>query len=165
VQEAARLGAAGVWIEECLTDMVSPEAFARLNVPYLQRIVKEIRHQGMKSIYYYCGNPEGKWEHLFAVGADALSLEEGKKGWSVNIDEIVERAGGRCAVLGNLDAINFLPNASEEQMAKEISRQVAAGHKNGGRFVMSTGSPITPGTPMAKVRQYCDLVHKLGAAQ
>ena len=37
-----------------------------------------------------------------------------------------------------------------------------AGRKNGGRFVMSLGSPVTPETPVARVRLYTDLVHELG---
>jgi uroporphyrinogen-III decarboxylase len=44
----------------------------------------------------------------------------------------------------------------------EIARQIAAGRRNGGRFVLSLGSPVTPGTPMERVRRYCDLAHELG---
>jgi hypothetical protein len=164
VREAAALGAAGIWIEECLTDMVSPAAFADLNVPYVRLLVEVIRAAGMKSIYYYCGDPSSRWDQLFAVGADALSLEESKKGFRINVDEVVERARGRCAVLGNLDAIDLLTNGSEAQLRAEVARQVAAGRRNGGRFIMSLGSPVTPATPVQRVRQYCDVVHELGGS-
>jgi len=162
VREAAVLGAAGVWIEECLTDMIGPDPFARLNVPFLTRLVEEIRTQGMHSIYYFCGDPAGKWEHLLAVGADALSLEESKKGFVIDIEEVVERVQGRCAVLGNLDAVGVLQDATEEELQKEIERQIAAGRRNGNRFIMSIGSPVTPGTSVERVRLYCDLVHEFG---
>ena len=46
VHLAAALGAAGIWIEECLTDMVSPAVFRRLNLPYLRAMVEEIRACG-----------------------------------------------------------------------------------------------------------------------
>ena len=163
VKDCAALGAAGIWIEECLTDMISPAAYAEFNAPALKELVGAIHAAGMKAIYYYCGNPAGRWDHLFSVGADALSLEESKKGWTVDIEEVVERANGRCAVLGNLDAINLLPRATESDLAAEIGRQIAAGRKNGSRFIMSIGSPVTPGTPLSQVRLYCDLVHKLGS--
>ena len=162
VREAAVLGAAGVWIEECLTDMIGPDAFARLNVPFLTRLVDEIRAQGMHSIYYFCGDPLGKWEHLLAVGADGLSLEESKKGFVIDIEEVVERAQGKCAVLGNLDAVGVLQDGTEGELRAEVERQMAAGRKNGNRFIMSIGSPVTPGTPVERVRLYCDLVHELG---
>jgi hypothetical protein len=163
VRQAAAVGAAGIWIEDCMTDMVSPGAFATLNVPFLRRIVEEVRARGMKSIYYYCGSPAGRWDHIFDVGADALSLEEGKKGFTIDIDEVVDRVGGRCVVLGNLDAINLLPRAGEEELRREIGRQLAAGRRNRSRFIMSIGSPVTPGTSVERVRRYCEMVHDMGA--
>lgn len=162
VQEAAALGAEAIWIEECLTDYLSPSVFRRLNVPLLQSLIAAIRYAGMKSVYYYCGDPNDRWDELFSAGADALSLEESKKGWQVDIDEVVQRAGGRCAILGNLDAIDLLENGSEEQLRREIARQVEAGRGNNGRFIMSIGSPVTPGTSAARVRLYCDLARAAG---
>jgi hypothetical protein len=162
VQVAAALGAQAIWIEECMTDMISPADFAAFNLPYLRRLVEAIRAAGMQSIYYYCGNPAGKWEHLLDAGADAVALEEGKKGFAIDIEDVVERVRGRCTVLGNLDAIGVLQDGSEAELRAEIARQIAAGRRNGSRFILSVGSPVTPGTPVEQVRLYCDLAHELG---
>jgi len=164
VRRADALGAAGVWIEDCMTDLVSPAAFAELNVPFLQQLTGEIRRLGMKSVYYYCGDPADRWELLFSAGADAIALEEGKKGFVIDIEEAVDRAAGRCAVLGNLDAIGVLEGGSEADLRAEIARQLAAGRRNGGRFIMSLGSPVTPGTSTERVRRYLDLAHEIGRA-
>ncbi|MCC7355424.1 MAG: hypothetical protein IT330_16915 [Anaerolineae bacterium] len=164
VREAAALGAAGIWIEDCLTDLISPRKFATFNVRFLKPLVEEIRAAGMVSIHYFCGDPAGKWDHLWDVDADALSLEESKKGFAIEIDAVVERVRGRRTVLGNLDAVKVLPYATEEELRTEIARQIAAGRRNGSRFIMSIGSPVTPGTPVERVRLYCDLVRELGAA-
>jgi uroporphyrinogen-III decarboxylase len=158
---AAWMGAAGLWIEDCLTDMIGPDSFTELNVPYVRRLVEEIRAAGMKSIHYFCGNPGGKWEALLSTGVDALALEESKKGFVIDIDEVVERVNGHCAVLGNLDAIGMLQNGMEDDLRAEIARQIKAGRRNGSRFIMSIGSPVTPGTPVERVRLYCDLVQEL----
>ena len=165
VKLAFLLGAAGIWIEECMTDMVSPEAFARLNVPFVRRIVEEVRALGMRSIYYFCGDPAGKWDLLLSADADALSLEESKKGFAIAIEDVVERVKGRCVVLGNLDAIGLLPNGTEERLRAEIRRQVQAGRRNGSRFIMSLGSPVTPGTPVERVRVYFDLAWQIGRTE
>ena len=162
VGEAAAQGAAAIWIEDCLTDMISPDAFAALNVPFVRRLVEEIRAAGMKSIYYFAGNPAGKWDLILAIGADALTMEESKKNFRIDIRDIVERVRGRCTILGNLDAIGILQNGSEAQLRAEIARQIAAGRGNDSRFIMSLGSPVTPQTPVERVRLYCDLVHELG---
>lgn len=162
VHEAAVLGAAGVWIEECMTDMIGPDAFASLCAPFVRELVEAIREVGMKSIYYFCGNPAGKLDILLSTAADAISLEESKKGFSVDIEDVVDRVRGRCVVLGNLDAMRLLPHASEDELRAEISRQLRAGRKNGSRFIMSLGSPVTPETSVERVRLYSDLVHEMG---
>lgn len=162
IREAAALGARGIWIEDCMVDMISRAAYEALNLPLIQTMVEEIRSLGMRSIYYFCGDPKGKLELLLATGADALALEESKKGFDINIAEVAEYVDGRCALLGNLDAIHLLPHASEEELRREIERQIQAGWRNRGRFVMSIGSPVTPGTTPERVRRYIDITHALG---
>jgi uroporphyrinogen decarboxylase-like protein len=162
VRSAARLGALGIWIEDCMTDMVGVEHWGSFHLPYLRRITDEIRAQGMHSIHYFCGNPAGKWTMLLDTGADALSLEESKKGFSIDVEDVVDRVDGRMTILGNLDAIGLLEHGSRDDLRVEIGRQIATGRRNGSRFIMSLGSPVTPGTPVLRVRAYCDMVHELG---
>ncbi len=162
IRAFARHGTAGVWIEECLTDVLSPAAFADLNQPYIRRLVEEIRACGMNSIYYFTGNPAGKWDLITSIGADALSLEESKKNFRVDIAEVAERLAGKCVLLGNLDAMDVLQKGSEAELRAEIKRQLQAGRANKSRFIMSLGSPVTPETPVERVRLYCDLAHELG---
>ncbi len=157
----AALGAEAVWIEECLTDQISPEAFRQVNLPILRRCTEAIREQGMKSIYYYCGSPWTRLDAILDAGADAVHFEESKKGFSIQIEDIVEAVGRRCVVFGNLDAIGVLQDGSEDVLRAEIHRQLCAGRKNGNRFIMSTGSPITPGTAVPRVRRYTDIVREI----
>lgn len=164
VKVASLLGAQGIWIEECLADLLSPGQFATLSLPYVQRLVDAIRKQEMRSIYYYCGNPDRKWDLLLESRADALSLEEGKKGFVIDIEAAARRANGTCVLFGNLDAIGVLQDGSSEELRAEIARQLRAGRRNGDRFVMSLGSPVTPGTPPERVREYCRLVRELSSS-
>jgi hypothetical protein len=163
VGKAASLGAAGIWIEECFTDIISPEAFKLLNIPYVSQLIDVIHAAGLKSIYYFTGNPMGRLDQLISTGTDAISLEESKKGFKAEIEDITEAVRGRCTVLGNLDSVEVLQNGTEEQLRQEIKRQLAVGRLNNNRFIMSLGSPVTPATSVEKVRLYCDLVHELGA--
>ena len=159
---AAALGARGIWIEDCLTDMVSADAYRALNVPFLNEMITEIRSRGMKSIYYFCGDPRGKLDSILSLGADALSFEESKKGFTIDTASLAEQVDGRSTLLGNLDAIGVLERGTEVELRTEIQRQLQAAKRNRNRFVMSIGSPVTPGTAADRVRLYCDLVHELG---
>jgi uroporphyrinogen-III decarboxylase len=161
VQQSACLGAAGIWIEDCMTDMISPAAFAELNLPCLRAIVNAIRSLGMHSIHYYCGDPQDRMDLLLSTGADALALEESKKGFRIDIADVAEFVQGRCALFGNLDAIHLLPDANEADLRDEITRQVAAGRRNKNRFVISLGSPVTPGTTANRVREYCQWAREI----
>ena len=128
----------------------------------IQAMVEEIRALKMHSIYYFCGDPKGKLDLILATGANAISLEESKKGFTIDIQEVVKFVDGRCTLLGNLDAINLLPDASESELREALVYQIEAGWMNKGRFIMSVGSPITPGTTQEQVRLYTDLTHELG---
>lgn len=161
VRVAAALGCRGVWIEECMTDQISPQAFAELVLPSLQRVCDAIRGLGMHGIYYYCGNPSNRLELLLAAGADALSLEEGKKGFEIDLARIADAVQGRCVLLGNLDAVNVLERGDDQALRHALARQLEAGRRNGNRFVASLGSPVTPATPVSRVRHYCRLVREL----
>lgn len=162
VREAAVSGASGIFIQDCFSDMISPSDFKSYNLYYTIPLAEEIRSLGMKSILYFCGNPAGKLDFLLDIGADALSLEESKKNFKTDINEISDYVNGRCTLLGNLDAIGILQNGSDEQLRQEIKRQLTAGIKNKKRFIMSLGSPVTPSTHANRVGLYSDLVHEFG---
>jgi len=57
VKQSALCGCRAVWIEECMTDQINPGAFVEMNVPFVKDVCAAIHDEGMRSIYYYCGNP------------------------------------------------------------------------------------------------------------
>lgn len=163
VQHHATLGARGIWIEECMTDMISPVLFQTLNLPRLQRLTDAIRTMGLVSIYYFCGPVSNRLDLLLSAGADALAFEEDKKGFCNDIVEIADTVRGRCVLLGNLDAMILLEKGSEAELRAELHRQAKAGRRNRSRFLFSLGSPVTPGTAVSRVRLFTDLAHEIGS--
>jgi hypothetical protein len=163
VQRAAAAGAEIIWIEDCMTDMISPAQCRDFSLAYLRPLVEAVRECGLRSVHYYCGRPDDRWDLLLDTGADALALEEGKKGFTVDLLEVAERVAGRMTLVGNLDAIGVLEQGSAAALGAEVARQCEAGRNNRHRFIASIGSPVTPGTSLARVRQFCDLVHEIGS--
>lgn len=158
----ADVGVDGVWIEDCLCSAseISLTHFDRYVLPYVARLISEIRRLGMKSIYYFCGDAHDRLERLVQTRPDALSLEESKKGFEIDIAWVDEVVKGRTCIFGNLDAVDLLPNGSRQELQSEIERQLQVGRRSG-KFVMSLGSPVTPGTSIARVREYVDLTRRL----
>jgi uroporphyrinogen-III decarboxylase len=161
VRRAALLGAEVIWVVDGLSDMISAADFEALSLPSLQVAMEEIRQAGMRSVYYFTGDPTGKLGLISSLGADALAFEDPKKGFAVDIVALAKRLRGRCTLFGNLDAIGVLQDGTEEQLREEVEKQLAASPLNGGRFVMSIGSPVTPATSVERARLFCDLVHEM----
>ena len=162
IEQAAMAGAHGVWVEECFSDSISCYAYNSIVLPFLKQIFEHIRELRLKSIYYYCGDPWKKLDLILSAGADAVAFEEGKKNFSIDIEDIVSHVQGRCTILGNMDSIDVLQDGTGDELKVEIKRQLTAGRKNKSRFIMNLGSPVTPSTPLTRVRQFCNIVHEYG---
>jgi uroporphyrinogen-III decarboxylase len=85
-----------------------------------------------------------------ATGADALNMECSMKGFVNDLGEAARRIGDRMTLFSNIDPVAVLQNGTDADLEKEIRRQVAAGRAARG-FILSTASPITPSTPLARV--------------
>ncbi len=159
VRAYAKAGVDGFWIEECLASAseISPRCFETLVLPQTQEIIQEIRSLGKKSIYYACGDVRDRLELIAEAGPDCISLEESKKNFEIDIAWVDEVVAGRSCIFGNLDSIRLLQSGSRDELRWDIRHQIDVG-RNHGRFVMSLGSPVTPGTTMSRVREYVDLV-------
>jgi hypothetical protein len=162
VRRAALLGAEAIWVVDGLSDMISARDFETLSLPHLQIVMEDIRQAGLRSVFYFTGDPAGKLDLILSLGADALAFEDPKKGFAVDVVALARRVKGGCTLFGNLDAVGVLQNGTEEHLRAEVKRQLGAAALNAGRFVMSIGSPVTPGTSVQRCQLFCDLVHELG---
>lgn len=164
VCRAAAMGARGIWIEECLTDLISHDTYASRNLPYLQQLIEAIHASGLSAIFYFCGDPAGKIELILRAGCDAVGFEESKKGFEIEVESLVGQINGSCALLGNIDAIEIVERGAEAELRTEIARQIQAGRHNGCRFITSCGSPLTPSTPIERIQAYLNLARETGDA-
>jgi len=160
----ARAGVDGIWIEECLgsADVISLAQFGRFTLPYVKELISEIRRLRLKSIYYPCGDVRDRLEPMIEAGPDCISLEESKKGFEIDIAWVNRVVAGRTCIFGNLDAVGILQNGTRTELEKEIRRQLKVGREFG-RFIMSLGSPVTPGTTLSRVREYVKIVRQESA--
>ncbi|MBI3947065.1 MAG: hypothetical protein HY321_14160 [Armatimonadetes bacterium] len=161
VRALAMAGAHGVWIEDCYSgaDLISPAQFRRFALPYVARVIAEIEGLGMRAVYYFCGDVTGRLEDLVSARPSALSLEESKKGFRIELAEVAEVVRGRCALLGNLDAIHLLERGGDEALRQAVAAQAEVGRR-WPRFAFSLGSPVTALTPVSRVCRFIDLARE-----
>lgn len=151
-------GADAIYVDATLTtsDMISVPQFERFALPYITELVAEIHRHDQLAYVYYFGGVADRLDLIASSGADALWIETSMKGYVNDIDAIADAIGSRACLHGNIDPYGVLERGSDARLEAEIRRQAAAGVKARG-FVMSTGSPITPGTPLARVRRFIEL--------
>jgi len=166
VRVLAAGGGDAIFLDDALmtAEMVSVADYERFSMPYAQQVVDEIHAQGMKAILIYFGGVADRVEHIASLKADGLLVETTMKNYVNDIGDIASRLGGRMVLFGNIDPVGVLWRGSDERLCAEIERQGEVGRRYG-RFIMSTGSPITPGTPLARIRRFIDLARSapLGA--
>jgi uroporphyrinogen-III decarboxylase len=158
----AKVGVNGVWLEECLASKseISLNYFKRFVLPYNTLLISEMKRLGLKSIYYACGDIRDRLELMIETGTDCISFEESKKGFEIDIAWVNKVVSGRVCIFGNLDAIRVLQNGTSRELKREIMRQISIGSKYG-KFVMSLGSPVTPHTPLSRVKEYISISRKI----
>ena len=167
IEQIRRLAAAGgdaIFIDDATatSDMISVAHYQRFSLPHVKEMVREIHALGHKAILIYFGGIADRLDQIASVDADALSMETSMKSYVNDIAEIAQKVGDRMALFGNIDPLGVLQRGSPADLDAEIARQVAAGKRARG-FVISPGSPITPGTPLSRVCEFIDLSHKHGA--
>ena len=104
----------------------------------------------------YFGGVADRLEQLAALGADGLGVETSMKGYVNDLGQIAAQIGGRVSLFGNVDPIRVLERGTALELEAEVRRQAEAGAKARG-FIASTGSPITPGTPLPRVQRFVEL--------
>jgi uroporphyrinogen decarboxylase len=126
--------------------------YAAYVLPHSARILGALADTGVPRIHFGVGTGE-LLGALADAGADVVGVD-----WRVPLDEAARRAGGRCAVQGNLDpAVLFADAATVEAHARRI---VAEGRRAPGH-VFNLGHGVLPGTDPDVLTRLVDLVHGL----
>ena len=139
----AAVGIHGVYVEEVFTgaDLISPRSYDEFVFSYKQPYFRHMQELGLLPIHYVCGDVIPRLDRIIALDIAAVAVEESKKNFRIEIEDVVARVAGRAAVFGNIDAVRFGLHATLEEMAAEVERQARIGAGARG-FVISTGSPF-----------------------
>jgi uroporphyrinogen-III decarboxylase len=158
IRRYAVAGGDAIYIDDaCATrDMISPAMYERFSLPYMKAMVDEIHRLKHKAILIYFGGIMDRLELIASTGADGLLPEASMKGFVNDTAEITRRIGDRMTLFSNIDPVAVLQDGTDAALDAEIRRQVAAGRAARG-FILSTASPITPATPLARVRRFLEL--------
>uniref|UniRef100_A0A831TLE1 Uroporphyrinogen decarboxylase n=1 Tax=Thermorudis peleae TaxID=1382356 RepID=A0A831TLE1_9BACT len=148
-------GAQAVQLFDSWAGALSPLDYRERVLPWVRRIVDELRPLGVPVIIFGTGTA-GFLSTLAESGADVIGVD-----WRIRLDDARAAIGFDRAIQGNLDpAVLFAPR-------DEIARQVQAVlGQAGGRpgHIFNLGHGVLPETPVDNARYLVELVHELTSA-
>ena len=153
---ARALGVNIMFVEECLAsaDIISPTMYREFSFPYTKEMLRFYEERGFRTVLYFSGSLMPLLEDLARLPFTALSFEEDRKGYGIDLAEVRRLLGPDRVLFGNLDAL-FVEEAADDELLAEVRRQIQVAGADGS-FVVSLGSPFTPDTALDRVRLVCE---------
>jgi hypothetical protein len=137
-----KAGARSVWYTSYYTgaDTISPKTYAELVFPYEKEMCRRAKEQGLYVLYWFLGDLMPVLDKVMELPIDALVLEQGRKGYDIDVVRIREKVGKRFCLFGfgyEMDFCDF----NREGLKNEFIRQFEGAGREGA-FI--AGTPIMP---------------------
>lgn len=147
-----KAGAQALQIFDTWAGMLSPIDYKNIALPYVKKIISELKREGLPVIYFV-NNCAGILHEVKKSGADVVGID-----WRIDIAYAIKKLGKKVVVQGNLDPCAlFLSEEDIEERVKDIlwKGEVARGH------VFNLGHGVLPETPVKNVIALVEAVHRL----
>jgi uroporphyrinogen decarboxylase len=151
----AEAGAQALQIFDSWAGVLAPGDFERFALPYVQRIIADLKKSTDVPIIYFANNGATLLDLSKTSGADVLGLD-----WRVDIAKAVEQIGPGISVQGNLDPIALL--LPEKELRARVAK-ILAGASRAHGHICNLGHGIHQFTPPAQAKIFIDAVHELSS--
>jgi uroporphyrinogen decarboxylase len=149
-----KAGVQAIQIFDSWAGVLSPDDYRHFSLPYVIRIVKELKGSGIP-IIYFVNNCAGLLEEVRKVPSDVVGID-----WRVDIGQAIGRLGKDRVIQGNLDpGVLFSdPDTLREKVMNILRKaQKAKGH------IFNLGHGILPQTPPEMAKALVEIVHELSS--
>ena len=143
------------------SSFISRKQYQQLVAPSVSRIAAAARKAGLYSYLHNCGFTGDRLELQADTGVDGIECFDPPPVGDVELSDAKRRIGHRVFLKGNLDSVNVLYRGTDEEVEREIIRQLEVG-KVGGRYMLSSACSVAPEVPPARVRLLVELAERYG---
>jgi len=149
---AVRAGADVVCVEDMAasTDLIRPQTFVDLVLPYLKQLISEIP---APVVLHICGNTNPILDAMVQTGADALSID-----CKASFAAALRSAEGRATIIGPIDTTQVLLHGSPDDVAQSVRRLISEGAP-----IVAPACAIPPGTSTANLQAMVEAAQQAGA--
>jgi uroporphyrinogen decarboxylase len=142
-----RAGVDMVMILDPFSNIVSPQTFSKLILPFIQKIVKSI---DVITILHVCGNARHLIERMADSEADGLSLDA-----PCDLKDVASRVPDDIVLMGNISPVDVMLRGDEKKVKNKV-KGLLESMKGVRNFILSTGCECPPETPHSNIRAFMD---------
>jgi uroporphyrinogen decarboxylase len=132
-------------------DMISPAIYETYVWPYEKKVFDAVgppaHARGAVTLLHICGDTSLILPRMAATGADILELDH-----KVDLARARQLAGGRVALMGNLDPTGLLLQGTPEQVGAASRAAITAARGTAGGFILGSGCEVPPRAPLANMQ-------------
>lgn len=141
-------GVTGVIMAEPAAGLLSDDDCRTFSTEYVRRIVDAVQDESFSVVLHNCGNQGQCTQAMIDTGAAALHF-----GNAIDIRSALETCPADVPVMGNLDPVGVLKQATPEDVYRRTAELLEAtrGYTN---FVLSTGCDVPPQVPAENIRSF-----------
>lgn len=147
-KELKAIGATGVIMAEPAAGLLSNEDCLEYSTVYVKRIVEAVQDDNFAVILHNCGNKGHCTPAMIESGAAALHF-----GNAVNMVETLEQCPSDLVVMGNIDPVGILKQATPEEVYR-ITADLLAKTTQYKNFVISSGCDMPPLVPDVNINAF-----------
>jgi MtaA/CmuA family methyltransferase len=137
-------GATLIGVGDAAASLVGPKIYARVVLPWEQRLIANLHALGVAVRLHICGNTRKIASDMGATGADIIDLD-----FFTSLGEARAAMGPDKVLLGNLDPVRTLRGGTPESVYAAVAECHA---QAGGRYIVGAGCEVPRGTPSENVR-------------
>ena len=132
-------------------NFVGPNFYRKHVLPYDQRYIREVHRRGLRTVYHNCGYSRVLLESYALLGADAFETFPPPSVGDGDIALVKKTLGDTVVLIGNIDQVHLLREATPERVYEVTKDTVLAG-KKGGRYILMTADEVFPDTPIENLQ-------------
>jgi len=141
---------------------LSRKFYERFVLPYERRLAGEIRARGVHAYTHTCGAIGDRLDLLLEAGVSGIECLDPPPLGNVELSEAKRVMQGRAFIKGNIDSVNVLLRATDDDVVRDVRERLLIG-KEGGGFILSTACSVAPGVPPERLMLLQNLAEQWGA--
>ena len=133
--------------------MVGPVFFKEYVLPYEIEFTKKVKALGVYYLYHNCGDAALLLDYYPQIQMNIYETLTASPYGDTILEDALRKIDRNITLSGNIDQIEFLKTASEEEVRQKV-RNVLESAKTRGNFILAATDYFSEGTPYANIHAF-----------